>query len=178
VKHNLAPIIKRLKQRDREAQTWLYNQYKTGWYMICLRYNKNRDDASDVLQNALIKIFGKIEQFDENKGHFKSWSSQIVVNENLMFLRKKVASFQVDELSDHFDISNQDETALDMLSAQELTKMIQTLPEGYRAVFNLYVIEGYTHKEIADLLNINLGTSKSQLFKARKMLQKKLEVLF
>ena len=170
-------IISRAKKRDRKAQTALYSTYQHKWYAICLRYNKNQADAMDVLQNALINIFSKIDQFDEKRGNFKAWSNQIVVNENLMFLRKRVASFKVDEIHEDYQVEDRSESALDVLSAEELNKMVQRLPDGYRIVFNLYVIEGYNHKEIGERLGISPGTSKSQLFKAKKMLQKKLEVL-
>lgn len=170
-------IISRVLRKERAAQVQLYKQYQTTWYMICLRYHKSREDAQDVLQNALIKIFTKLEQFDIQKGNFKAWSSKVVVNENLMFLRSKVKTFKVDAIEDVLFIPDQSESALDILSAEELTKMIQKLPAGYRAVFNLYVIEGFSHQEIADMLDINIGTSKSQLSKARKLLQKQLESL-
>ncbi len=170
-------IISRVLKKERAAQVQLYNRYQTTWYMICLRYHQSKEDAQDVLQNALIKIFTKLNQFDGEKGNFKSWSSKVVVNENLMFLRKKVRSFKVDALEDVLFIPDQVESALDILSAEELTKMIQKLPPGYRTVFNLYVIEGFNHQEVADMLNIGIGTSKSQLSKARKLLQKQLETL-
>ena len=170
-------IISRVLKKERSAQVLLYKKYQTVWYMICLRYHNSKEDAQDVLQNALIKIYTKLDQFDIEKGNFKSWSSKVVINENLMFLRKKVKSFKVDAIDDVLFIPDQSESALDILSAEELTKMIQKLPAGYRAVFNLYVIEGFNHQEIADLLSINIGTSKSQLSKARKLLQKQLEAL-
>lgn len=170
-------IILAARKNDHNAQTQLYYKYKTVWYMICLRYNNCEADALDVLQNALINIFSKLKQFDNQKGNFKSWSCKIVVNENLMFLRKKVSSFKVGFLEEHLHVQDRNETAIDMLSSEELIKMIQKLPEGYRAVFNLYVLEGYSHKEISKILGINIGTSKSQLYKAKKLLQHKLEVL-
>lgn len=172
-----AEIISRVLKKERAAQAMLFKKYQTTWYMISLRYNKNKEDAQDALQNALIKIFSKIDQFDLERGNFKSWSCKVVVNENLMLLRKKGNSFKTDDIEDVMFVPNQSESALDMLSAEELTKMIQKLPNGYRAVFNLYVIEGYNHQEIAQLLEISIGSSKSQLFKARKMLQKKFEAL-
>lgn len=170
-------IISKAKKRNREAQTHLYKTYQHTWYAICLRYNKNQADAMDVLQNAMINIFSKIDQFDEKRGNFKSWSNQIVVNDNLMYLRKRTAGFKINEIHEDYQIEDTSETPIDILSAEELNKMVQRLPDGYRVVFNLYVIEGYTHKEIAERLGISAGTSKSQLFKAKRMLQKKLEVL-
>ena len=170
-------IISRVLKKERAAQVLLYKRYQTTWYMICLRYHRSKEDAQDVLQNALIKIFTKLEQFDTSKGNFKSWSSKVVINENLMFLRKKVSSFKVDAIDNLLFVPDQPESALDILSAEELTKMIQKLPPGYRTVFNLYIIEGFNHKEISKMLSIGIGTSKSQLSKARKLLQKQLEAL-
>ncbi len=169
-------LIQGLKLKDRDAQTAAYKLYRTPWYMICLRYCSHKDDALDVLQNALIKIFSKIDQFDELRGSFKSWSSQIVVNENLQFLREKRQSIQLEEEAMQEAFIYEDEDT-NILSSEELTKLIQQLPDGYRTVFNMYVMEGYTHNEIAAYLDIGVGTSKSQLSKARKMLQKSIEVL-
>ncbi len=169
--------IYQASKNDRVAQGKLYEQYRVAWFMIAMRYNKNREDAMDVLQNALIKIYTKLNQFDTAKGNFKAWSSKIVVNESLMYLRKNANAFKVDDIDEVFNLEDEQEDALDILSAEELTKLIQKLPIGYRMVFNLYVIEGYTHVEISEMLKISDGTSKSQLFKAKKMLQKNLEVL-
>jgi len=170
-------LLKRVKRKERSAQQELYNSYKSHWYMVCLRYNKSREDAMDVLQNALVNIFSKLYQFDEKKGDFKSWSSKIVVNENLMFLRKKTKSIRTEEMTSNDIYKTTEDSEPEALSSEELTRMIQTLPEGYRMVFNLYVMDGYTHVEISEILNISIGTSKSQLSKARKFLQQKLEVL-
>ena len=170
-------IIKQAQKNKRQAQTLLYETYKTVWYRICLRYNRDINDAADVLQNALVKIFTKISQFDSAKGNFKSWSSKIVVNENLMHLRKSVVSFVTDDLDSEIQVADESESPLESLSRKELTKMISGLPEGYRTVFNLYVLDGFNHREIGEMLQISEGTSKSQLFKAKKLLQQKLEVL-
>lgn len=173
----LDKLIKKARKRDRKAQAQLYEQFGSLWYSISLRYNADEDDARDALQNALIKIYSNIKQFDPDRGSFKSWSSRIVVNENLMFLRKQKRKFTQapEELS--YELPDEDQSAMDILSAKELTRMIQSLPDGYRSVFNLYVIEGFSHEEIAEQLGISPGTSKSQLFKAKKYLRQKLEVL-
>ena len=170
-------LISKAKKQDAAAQMELYKHFKSYWYAICLRYNGNRFDADDCLQNSLINIFSKLNQFDVNRGDFKSWSAQVVVNDNLMFLRKKKNNFEAFdldmEIEDVTEISNESS----IISSENLTKLIQALPDGYRTVFNLYVLEGYTHKEIASILNISVGTSKSQLSKARKLLQHQLEVV-
>lgn len=170
-------LVKGLINGDRKAQTRCYEQYRSVWYSICLRYQNNSATALDCLQNALIKIFSKISQFDVEKGSFKSWSSRIVINENLMELRKRSSKAFVEDIEESYDLFDESESAVEMLSAQELTNMIQQLPAGYRTIFNMYVIEGYSHVEISKELGISAGTSKSQLFKARKLLQQQLEVL-
>jgi len=125
----------------------------------------------------LVKIFTKIVDFDPKKGALKSWTARIVVNESLMLLRKRKAEFSQGEFHEELEIHDESETALERLSAKELTHLVMKLPDGYRTVFNMYVIEGYNHSEIAQILNISLGSSKSQLFKARKWLQARLEVM-
>ena len=170
-------LIKKSKKNNRQAQTELYLLYSRYWFSICLRYVKERNDASDILQESIIKIFTKLSQFDENKGEFKSWSARVVVNENLMFLRKKDSSFRTDEIREDLVIFDNGESAIEKLEAEELTIMISTLPVGYRSVFNLYVVDGFNHREIAIMLGISEGTSKSQLFKAKNILKRKLEVV-
>jgi len=170
-------ILYRTQQKDLVAQNALYQKYQHIWFSICLRYRKDRDDAADMLQNALINIYSKLGQFNPEKGSFKSWSCAVVVNESLMFLRKKGANFSSEEISAYVHISDKNETPIERMSAQELVALIKTIPDGYRTVFNLYVMDGYSHVEIADMLQISVGTSKSQLFKARKFLKQKLEVM-
>ena len=154
----------------------LYHRYKNLWFAICLRYNHNQFDAEDCLQNALVKIFSKLGQFDSRKGRFKDWANRIVVNENLLFLRQRTKDRKMTEGITPETVS-QPESSENTLSPERMTRLIQKLPEGYRNVFNLYVMEGYNHKEIGQILDISVGTSKSQLHKARKMLQQELEVL-
>ena len=175
--NQLAELIQKAKNKDRKAQTALYHEFKVGWYAICLRYCNNKGDASDALQNALINIFQKMQQFDTQKGNFKSWSSKIIVNESLMLLRSKKNAFSSIEIIDDTMIDQEMPEVENILSVKEITKLIQSLPLGYRMVFNLYVIEGYKHIEIAEKLGVSIGTSKSQLSKARKLLQQKLEVI-
>lgn len=168
--------IARAKKGDRLAQRRLYDQHSKGWFGVCLRYNRNRADAEDVLQNAMVKIYTKMDQFDPGKSKFITWSSRIVINENLQFLKNK-RSFQ--ELNDYEKVGSFEDDSKENapLNAEELTKMIQKLPIGYRTVFNLYVMEGYTHQEISEILDISVGTSKSQLSKSKQMLRKNIEVL-
>jgi len=165
-----ATTIEAAISQDRRAQAAIYDKYKRYWFTICLRYQSQRHDAEDALQNALVQIFSKLHLFQSEKGEFKDWSAKVVVNANLMLLRSK---------KDFEELDKQNEDVIDTFttieanhpSLEELTQVIQKLPGGYRAVFNLYVLEGYTHDEIAEILGITTGTSKSQLFKARKMLK-------
>lgn len=170
-------LISKAKKHDSKAQMELYQMFKAYWYTICLRYNKNTFDADDCLQNSLINIFSKLDQFDEKRGNFKSWSAQVVVNDNLMFLRKKKQNFQTFDLEESLHVPEEISEESSIISSENLTKLIQALPDGYRMVFNLYVMEGYTHSEISEILTISVGTSKSQLSKARKLLQHQLEVV-
>ena len=170
-------LIKAASKNKRKAQSALYELYKRKWFSICLRYLKGSTDAEDALQNALVKIFSNIKTFDAERGSFNAWSSRIVVNECLMLLRGRVHSFKQVDINDQQHLEDLSESPLDRLSARELTALISALPTGYRAVFNLYVLDGYNHREIAEQLGISEGTSKSQLFKARRMLMEKLEVL-
>ncbi len=168
-------LIQKAKVSDKRAWSALYQLYSKLWYSICLRYHANADDAADALQNALIRMYGSIHQYDEAKGKFKSWSNQIVVNENLMLLRQRK---EITALGDaDFQSEEDQEDKWQPVSAEELTKMIRELPKGCRTVFNMYVLDGFDHVEISQVLNISVGTSKSQLSKAKKLLRQKVEVL-
>lgn len=170
-------LINQCKRGVPAAQREIYDTFRHKWFSICLRYVNKREDALDVLQNALINIYSKINQFDESLGSFSSWSSRIVVNESIMFQRKYWNTAEVSginlEMLDRAEASPE----FSHLSLEQITKLIQDLPNGYRLIFNLYVMEGYDHQEIANKLNITAGTSKSQLFKAKALLKKKLTPL-
>ncbi len=168
-------LIRQCLKRNEKAQRVLYEKYRPMWFMICLRYVKNREDALDILQNALVKIYTKLKQFDAEKGSFSSWSSRIVVNESIMHLRKLMRKTHLDELHEDALLLSKEEDSIEILSAQELTRIVQQLPNGYRLVFNMFVVEGYSHREISEILDISEGTSKSQLFKAKKLLKKQIE---
>lgn len=142
-----------------------------------MRYGANSVNAQDILQNGLIRVFTALKQFDDKKGNFLVWSNKIMVNEALRFLQKqkRINFFEpVDESHLQIGVENNIHS---LLSAKELVQLIQQLPDGYRTVFNLYTIEGYSHKEISQKLNISEGTSKSQLSKAKKQLRQWIEVL-
>lgn len=168
-------LIKKCLRRNPKAQRYLYEKYKVMWFMICLRYGRNKDEAEDMLQEGLISIFKDLKQYDVKKAAFSTWSSKVMVNAALQNLRKwKKLDFHED-IDTHSNLVMHEEDVYDKLGAKELTYIVQSLPNGYRVVFNLYVIEGYKHREIAEMLNISENTSKSQLRKAKSMLRNQLE---
>ena len=136
---------------------------------VCRRYLKRLEDAEDALVEAFCKVFTNIDQYN-GKGSFEGWIRRIVVNECLMALRKKYALKNAYEIQEHFDLRD-DQNVVAELAAQDILQLLDELPNGYRTVFNLYVIEGYKHREIAELLDISINTSKSQLILAKKKMQ-------
>lgn len=155
---------------ERKMQEYFYNSYSSKMYSICLRYASDSAEAEDMLQEGFIKAFNNLGKF-RNEGSFEGWLKRIFVNVAIEFFRKKQRRnvFQ-DEEELKFELIQED--AFHNLAAADLLKMIQMLSPGYRTVFNLYAIEGYSHQEIAAMLKINEGTSKSQLSRARFLLQK------
>jgi RNA polymerase sigma-70 factor (ECF subfamily) len=150
--------------------------YRVKWFMICLRYSRDRDEAEDMMQEGLISIFKQIKQYDPDKASFPAWSNKVMVNAALQYLRKwKKIQFNqdIDDYENQFE--QEDEDIYGKIGARELTAMVQNLPDGYRTVFNLYVMEGYKHREIAEMLSISENTSKTQLLKAKNMLRDRLE---
>lgn len=164
-----ANIVQKCKEHDPVAQKHLYDRYSGLFYSICLRYLKNTMDAEDALVESFYKIFNKLDQFND-EGSFEGWMKRIVVNECLMKIRKsKNLNLHVD-IEDAYSLG-EDESVITDLNYQDLLKLIDALPVGYKTVFNLYVIEGYKHREIAEILDISINTSKSQLILAKKKLR-------
>lgn len=165
-------LIEGCQRQNREAQHALYRMYSGKMYALCCRYVKDRMEAEDVLVTAFTKIFDKIGQY-KGEGSFEGWIRRVMVNESLTYLRKHKSMYletDIEEAAyepDYHKLENQ-------LEADDLLKMIEALPVGYRTVFNLYTIDGYSHQEIADQLGISENTSKSQLSRARALLQKKI----
>lgn len=133
-------------------------------------------DAEDILQEGWVKVFSQLDKFDPQRGNFYSWIKKIFINTNLEFLRKKKLKFEDIEENESGYSSTVNKPIHDM-SLQELVKVLQELPSGYRSVFNLYVLEGRTHKEVGEVLNISPNTSKTQLMKAKQMMQAKVQML-
>ncbi len=153
-----------------DAQKALYEKYKVPLFRVCLRYAKDRPEAEDMLQDGFVKIFTDLHQYNGN-GAFGGWLRRVVVNVALQHIRKYKKFENTVELDQLPEVPYTNEIATSNLNAQALTKMIQQLPTGYRTVFNLYVVEGYTHQEIAELIGVNINTSKSQLSKAKASLR-------
>lgn len=163
-------LAKALIKGDAKAQRMFYEKFSNRFLAICCRYISDRMAAEDLMVESMMKIFDKVSQFGF-KGSFEGWAKRLVVNEALMYLRsKKMLEVGIDEVNESHNSFNQ---SLDFES-DELLNLIQSLPNGYRTVFNLYAIEGYNHNEIADMLGISEGTSKSQLSRARAILQEQL----
>ncbi len=170
---NEEKLIKRCLENDSNAQAELYRFFAPKMFGICLRFTRNKMEAEDVLQDGFIKIFTYLKDF-KNEGSLEGWIRRTMINTAINFYKKNLKKMNEMDI-DHTDIPNADEeTAIDRMSNDELLKLVQALPDGYRMVFNLSVIEGYTHKEIADYLDISENTSKSQLSRARNVLQMKI----
>lgn len=169
---SLKKLIIKCKRQDVQAQGDLYKQYSSSLFSLCLKYSKNYAEAQDNLQDSFLTIFKKIEQYN-NKGSFEGWMKRIVINTALQRYRKESV---LDVIKDDniVEIAVEIETEEDV-SLSFLLDIIQQLPDRYRLVFNLYVLDGYSHKEIADMLNISVGTSKSNLSRARIILKEKIE---
>jgi RNA polymerase sigma-70 factor (ECF subfamily) len=153
----------------------IYKDFSPKMYGICLRFAGNQMDADDILQEGFIKVYKNLKHF-KNNGSFEGWIRKIIVNTAINYYKRKKRIAKIEE-SDYLEVSQSiDSDALNVLSEAELLKLIQELPNGYRTVFNLNVLEGYTHKEIGDMMGITDNTSKSQLARARRILQKKIEL--
>ncbi|WP_452220586.1 RNA polymerase sigma factor [Lacinutrix salivirga] len=167
----LEQLIQKCKKNDTQAQGELYKLFSSKLYSVCLKYSNNRVEAEDNLQDSFITIFNKIEQY-KFKGSFEGWLKRITINTVLQKYRgQSVFDIVNEEQIEDVEVVIDDED----VSLDYLLSIIQELPNRYRLVFNLYVLDGYSHKEIADLLNISIGTSKSNLARARQILKEKIE---
>ncbi len=170
---DIAQLVKEAKRGSTAAQQCLFNQLADSMLLLCRRYVKSPEDAEELLLDGFYKFFKNLPAFKyQGEAALYCWIKKIMVNECLMFLRKKnVFSIVTESAAEEIELA---EEALSNLSAAEIFRLVVQLPVGYRTVFNLYVIEGMDHKEIAALMGISEGTSKSQLSKARAVLQKML----
>lgn len=168
---SLADILEGCRRRERSAQQQLFYTYASQMLAVCIRYVKLKEDAEELMLQGFEKFFRQIHSFSfQGEAAFAGYLKRIMVNECLMLLRKRKIVFE--EIDDRNPVTAQAETPIERLSSKEIFQLILKLPEGYATVFNLYVVEELGHKEIAQLLGITEGTSKSQLSKARALLQK------
>ena len=167
-------LIEACKRGDAWAQKRLYERYVPVLFGLSKRYVLFDADAEDIVQEAMYKILTKISSYGY-KGSFEGWMRKIAVNEALMFLRKKQSNPFTTPIDDAPELMDEDATIHARMNADELLKMIRELPTGYRLVFNMFVIEGYKHREIAEILGISIHTSKSQLILAKKKLRKMID---
>jgi RNA polymerase sigma-70 factor (ECF subfamily) len=167
-----AELIERCRKQDRQAQELMYKQFSGKMYALCCRYVRDKMEAEDVLVMAFTKILERIDQY-KGDGSFEGWIRRIVVNDALSHLRRSKNMYletdieAADQEPDYAEVENK-------MEAEDLMKMINELPAGYRIVFNMYAIDGFSHREIADQLGISENTSKSQLSRARALLQRNL----
>ena len=174
MKNDLEIYIQQCIRNDREAQLKIYQLFSPVLYGICLKYMKNEDDAKDVFQESFIIAFQKIHQY-KFEGSFEGWLKRIFINKLIETLnKKKKESFFLDVFDPETDFIEEEELEICTIPQEKLLEYIQDLPDQYRLVFNLYVFEKMKHKEIAEQLKISEGTSKSNLNRAKKILQKRI----
>ena len=169
---SLNELVKQCAKNDRKAQKEIYQLFAGKLFSICLKYSKNKQEAQDNFQDGFITIFDKIGQF-KFKGSFEGWLKRVMVNTILLKYRNRnVLNIVTEEIPDEVIVDiDDDEVSLDFL-----LNLIQELPDRYRMVFNLYVLDGFSHKEISKMLHIAEGTSKSNLARARAILKQKIEL--
>ena len=170
-------LVRQCKTKSVLAQQRLYKLLAPKLFGVCLRYAGNRAEAEDILQDGFVKIFTKIGQFDF-KGSFEGWARRVMVNCALSQYRRESRLYAVDDIAAEYDTQLSPDDVLSVISGNELMQMVQQLTPQYRTVFNLYAIEGFSHQEISKMLNISEGTSKSNLSRARCLLQEKVETLY
>ena len=172
--NNEDKLIKKAIKKDREAQHILFNMYSPKMLSVCRYYIRDLQYAEDVMLKGFFKVFTNLKNF-RSEGSFEGWMRRIMVRESISFLRRqKKIEFSMEEVNVNENFESLIDTELEV---DDIQRLIDALPEGYKMVFIMYAVEGYKHDEIAELLNISSGTSKSQLFKARKMLQQKIKEL-
>ncbi len=188
--NNEKDIINRCRKEDSNAQKEVFEKYSPVMMGVCMRYLKDQHASSDIMQEGFIVVFTKISQF-KGLGSFEGWIKRIMINLSLRYLKKKAKNhfYDIDELDKYADLqSNTEDVNIDFgdkksvitnteISQNEIFGAVAELPDGFRTVFNLYVMEGYKHKEIAKELGISINTSKTQLLRARKQLQDKLYLI-
>ncbi|MDR1645206.1 MAG: sigma-70 family RNA polymerase sigma factor [Tannerellaceae bacterium] len=174
---NEQQLIEGCKKGNKPAQKELYDTYSRKMMGVCLRYVSDRETARDILQEGFIKVFCSISSY-AGAGSFEGWIRKIFVNCALEYLRKSDVLRDAVDLDHTCEVTGSGHSVIAEISANELMKIVQDLPTGFRTVFNLFAIEGYTHKEISETLGITESTSRSQYTRAKQLLQRKIKDLF
>lgn len=169
-------IIEGCLKNNRQTQKLLYDMYASRFLGMCLRYAKDKQEAEDVLQDGFLKIFGRISQYS-GIGSFEGWMKRIIINTAITNYRQNLKHYYKQSIDDINESDIELNFADEEYSLEELLKVIQDLPPGYKMVFNMYAIEGFQHKEIAEMMGVDVTTSKSQYSRAKKLLRLKLESL-
>lgn len=172
---NLKDIVQGCLKNNRQKQSELYEMFASKMYGVCLRYSANTFDAQDILQDGFIKVFANIDKY-KWKGSFEGWMKKIFVNLALDKYRNKISHLSVDSSNETNDISDKEASALESLSEKEILTLIRQLPDQYRMVFNLFIMEGLSHEQIASELNIGISTSRSNLARAKAILKEKITI--
>ncbi len=176
-------IIKQCLQGDRQAQSALYQQYSRKMFGVCMRYSRTREDAEDVLHIAFVKVFSNLAQY-HFKGSFEGWIRRIMVNASIDYYRNSLKQqwVSMEEMNEGTlekslsDSNPQEESeAYSWIQPKEVMRLMQDLPNGYRIILNMYAVDGLNHREISEMLGVSIGTSKSQLSKARRYLKHLIE---
>ena len=168
-------LVERIRQKDQRAMTAFYQQYVEELSSVCYRYVPQENDAKDVLQNSFMKIFTSIKNFEyQGEASFKGWMKKVVANEALCYLKYRKKLLFAEQEAINLQTEFEDEPEPERITPDDLHQLITGLPDGYRTVLNLFVFEGYTHRQIAELLGISEATSASQLFYAKRLLAKKI----
>lgn len=172
---NLNNLLQACRKGDRKAQRQFYELYKDKMFVLCLRFADTREDAQDLLQEGFVKVFRDLHQYN-GMGSLEGWVRKVILNVALLYVRKQKKALQPLELKEWDGPDETDFLAFpDLTTGEMLIRLMQHLPIGFRTVLNLYVLEGYTHPQIAQALGISEGTSKSQLSRAKVLLKKMLE---
>ena len=169
-------LIKGCKKGKSRSQEALYGRFAPAMYGICLQYASSEEDAQDILQEGFIKVFAKLDQV-KNPAAFPGWIRRLMINTALEKYRSQVILQRVDDVKGEIR-EETDNSVFSDLATEELVRIIQTLSPKYRMVFNLYAVEGYSHQEISEELGISVGTSKSNLLRARAILQEKIKNIY
>ena len=174
---NEQQLIEGCRKGDRRAQKELYDTYSRKMMGVCLRYVDDRETARDLLQDGFVKVFTGLDSY-AGSGSFEGWMRRIFVNCALEYLRRSDVLREATDLENTAELIHPDSSAISDLSAAELMRLVSELPTGFRTVFNMFAIEGYSHKEIGEMLGITESTSRSQYTLAKQLLQRRINALY